>query len=68
MPALQRVIVNFARFDAQSRTFARQTPAKVLKENNIDVQLIGSAHSPRPGTPDDLQDALDKDAAVISQR
>jgi len=40
--------------------------AAALQEYDIDVQLIVSAHSPRPGTPKDLQDALDKDAELLS--
>ena len=42
--------------------------AKALQENDISAKLIVSAHSPRPGTPDDLQDALDKNAVVVSQK
>lgn len=42
--------------------------AKALKENDISAKLIVSAHSPHPGTPDDLQDALDKNAVVVSQK
>ncbi len=40
--------------------------AAALQEFDIDAQLFVSAHSPRPGTTKDLQDALDKDAELLS--
>lgn len=41
--------------------------ARALKENNLDAQLIVSAHSARPGTAEDLQEALEKAALLVGK-
>ena len=41
--------------------------ARALEENNLDARLIVSAHSARPGTAEDLQEALEKGGLLVGE-
>ena len=45
-----------------------KTFATALKEHGIRPKLIVSAHSPRPGTMEDLEGAINRDAVMVSQQ
>ena len=44
-----------------------RTLAAALKENGIQPRLMLSAHSPRPGTMQDLQESLNKGVVMVSK-